>query len=74
MGERLVAVCDLCKRKQPDNHAGFFVNFLRRHRNCNFAGCRVMKDDNPFPTIERGYALEEPGVVSAQSYQEIIRG
>ena len=74
MGETLVAVCDQCKRFMSDNDGlGFFINFLRRHRKCNFTGCRVVRENNPCPNRVRDYEPEEPGVVFEQGYQEVVR-
>jgi hypothetical protein len=71
MGEEIQAVCDRCRKRQPFSCARTAVSFLRRHRHCNFTGCRVVRVDNPCPNRARDYTLEDKDVVRPGFYAEI---
>jgi len=51
------AVCDQCKKKQPFTCVETAVGFLRKHRDCNFSGCRVVRIDFPCPNRQRDYEI-----------------
>ena len=61
------AICDQCKVKQPFTQPEEAVAFLRRHSDCNFNGCRVMRIDFPCPNRQRHYTVEEGSNEDPQS-------
>jgi len=57
--EEIQAVCDRCKVKQPFTCEVTATSFLRKHRDCNFTGCRVVLVNFLCPNRQKNYKIEE---------------